>query len=111
MDNIIGTRNIKKNCITGNNTNNKSFNKNQNYKYNNTGLILKNANISNFSSNKPEQKMKVNTNSNITNNKTKISSYNNIIWFIISLCFYLYISTFCFFNFSNFVNYCCFNTF
>ena len=78
IDNIIGTRNIKKNCITGNNTNNKSFNKNQNLKYNNTGLILKNANISNFSSNNPEQKMKVNTNPNITNNKTKISSYNNI---------------------------------
>ena len=82
IDNAIGTRNIKKNCsnyiTTINNGNNKSFNKNQIHKYNNTGLILKNNNISNFANNNPEQKVKVNTNPNITNNKTKISSYNNI---------------------------------
>lgn len=81
IDNIIGTRNFNKNCsnymTTNNTSNNKSFNKNLN-KHFNTGLILKNTNISNFGSNNVEQKMKVNTNPNMTNNKAKITSYNNI---------------------------------
>ena len=46
--------------------------------YTSTGLFLKNTNINNFSNNNTEIKMKVNTNPNIANNKTKISSYNNI---------------------------------
>ena len=83
IDNIIGKRNIKKNYSnniknSNNNSNNKSYNKIQKHKYTSTGIILKNTNISNFSTNNGEQKMKVNTNPNIANNKTKISSYNNI---------------------------------
>ncbi len=85
IDNIYGTRNIKKNIsnIIGNisSNTNKSYSKNHNHKNINTGLILKNNNISNFSNNNNnDQKVKVNTNPNITNNnnKKKILSYNNI---------------------------------
>ena len=85
IDNIYGTRNIKKNIsnIIGSisSNTNKSYSKNHNHKNINTGLILKNNNISNFSNNNNnDQKVKVNTNPNITNNnnKKKILSYNNI---------------------------------
>ena len=88
IDGIYGTRNIKKNIsnIIGSisSNTNKSYSKNnQNHKNINTGLILKNNNISNFSNNNNnDQKVKVNTNPNITNNnnnnKKKILSYNNI---------------------------------
>ena len=79
LESILGVRNNIKNWRSINNANNnKSYNKIQKHKLINTGLIIKNAHISNFSSNNVEQKMKVNTNPNITNNRNKISSYNNI---------------------------------
>ena len=99
LDNAYGTRNIKKNisniigttyCNTNANTNtninpninNKSYSKKHDKKTIkiNTGLLLKNNNISNFSNNNnDDEKMKVNTNPNIiNNNKKKILSYNNI---------------------------------
>ena len=82
IDNLMGKRNIKKtysnNTNINNTSNNKSYNKVKKHKYTSTGLILKNTNYSNFSSNNQEPKMKVNTNPNINNPKNKISSYNNI---------------------------------
>ena len=82
IETLCCTRNIKKNTskyITKtNSTTNKSYSKIQKHKYTNTGLILKNTNISNFYSNNNEIKMKVNTNPNISNNKNRISNYNNI---------------------------------
>jgi hypothetical protein len=83
FENIGVTRNIKKTVSsnisnTNSNINNtKSYSKIQRHKYTNTGLILKNSNISNFHSNNVDSKMKVNTNPNISNAQ-KISSYNNI---------------------------------
>ena len=73
FENIGVTRNIKKTVSsnisnTNSNINNtKSYSKIQRHKYTNTGLILKNSNISNFHSNNIESKMKVNTNQNISN--------------------------------------------